>query len=163
MVEDWVALIGNMNGAVRDLRQAAPEIMKTFSDMTRAAHGGEALDGKTKELVALAIAVATRCAPCIPYHAEGAVRQGASRAAVAETLAMAYGRRPLCDVRRPGPGGGRSNRGEGSQACVTAAANGRPQLPSRTRITGSCSLKIAVRQETHGVFSRSQRCQALHL
>jgi len=68
---DWLALIGNMNGAVRDLRQAAPEIMKTFSDMTRAVHGGEALDGKTKELVALAIAVATRCAPCIPYHAEG--------------------------------------------------------------------------------------------
>ena len=78
-----------MNNAVRDLRQAAPEVMKTFSDMARAAHGGEALDGKTKELVALAIAVATRCSPCIPYHAEGAVKQGASRAAVAETLAMA--------------------------------------------------------------------------
>jgi AhpD family alkylhydroperoxidase len=88
MVEDWLALIGNMNNAVRDLRQAAPEVMKTFSDMARAAHGGEALDGKTKELVALAIAVATRCSPCIPYHAEGAVKQGASRAAVAETLAM---------------------------------------------------------------------------
>jgi alkylhydroperoxidase/carboxymuconolactone decarboxylase family protein YurZ len=69
MVEDWLALIGNMNSAVRDLRQAAPEVMKTFSDMARAAHGGEALDGKTKELVALAIAVATRCSPCIPYHA----------------------------------------------------------------------------------------------
>jgi alkylhydroperoxidase/carboxymuconolactone decarboxylase family protein YurZ len=66
MVEDWLALIGNMNNAVRDLRQAAPEVMKTFSDMARAAHGGEALDGKTKELVALAIAVATRCSPCIP-------------------------------------------------------------------------------------------------
>jgi AhpD family alkylhydroperoxidase len=39
--------------------------------------------------VALAIAVATHCAPCIPYHAEGAIKAGASRAAVAETLAMA--------------------------------------------------------------------------
>lgn len=89
MIEDWPALIGDMNGAVRDLRQAAPEVMKTFSDMARAAHGGAALDAKTKELVALAIAVATRCAPCIAYHAEGAVRAGASRAAVAETLGMA--------------------------------------------------------------------------
>lgn len=89
MVEDWLALIGNMNGAVRDLRQAAPEVMKTFSDMARAAHGGEALDAKTKELVALAIGVAIRCAPCIAYHAEAAVRAGVSRAAVAETLAMA--------------------------------------------------------------------------
>lgn len=89
MVEDWLALIGNMNAAVRDLRKASPEVMKTFADMARAAHGGEALDGKTKELVALAIGVAIRCSPCIAYHAEGAVRQGASQAEVAETLGMA--------------------------------------------------------------------------
>jgi AhpD family alkylhydroperoxidase len=89
MTEDWLALIGNMNGAVRDLRQASPEVMKAFSEMARAAHGGAALDGKTKELVALAISVAVRCDPCIAYHAEGAVKQGASRDEVAETLAMA--------------------------------------------------------------------------
>ena len=89
MVEDWLALIQNMNGAVRDLRHAAPEVMKTFSDMARAAHSGEALDGQTKELVALAISVATRCSPCIAYHAEAAVKEGASGAAVAETLGMA--------------------------------------------------------------------------
>ena len=57
--------------------------------MAVAAHHGNALDGKTKELVALAIGVATRCAPCIAYHAGEAVKQGASREAVAETLAMA--------------------------------------------------------------------------
>jgi AhpD family alkylhydroperoxidase len=89
MVEDWSALIQNMNGAVRDLRQAAPEVMKTFADMARAAHGGKALDNKTKELVALSISVAIRCTPCIAYHAEAAIRQGASGAEVAETLAMA--------------------------------------------------------------------------
>ena len=89
MVEDWRAMIAEMNGAVRDLRQADPDIMKAFSEMARAAHGGSALDGKTKELIALAIGVATRCAPCIAYHAEGAVKHGASREAVAETLAMA--------------------------------------------------------------------------
>lgn len=89
MVEDWLALMGSMNGAVRDLRMASPDMMKAFSDMARAAHGGEALDAKTKELVALAISVAVRCDPCIAYHAEGAVKQGASRAEVSETLAMA--------------------------------------------------------------------------
>lgn len=89
MVEDWLALMSDMNGAVRNLRQASPEVMKAFSEMSRAAHVGEALDGKTKELVALAIGVAVRCDPCIAYHAEGAVKQGASRAEVAETLAMA--------------------------------------------------------------------------
>lgn len=89
MVEDWLALMGNMNGAVRDLRKASPDVMKAFSEMARAAHGGEALDGKTKELVALAIGVAVHCDPCIAYHAEGAVKHGATRAEVAETLAMA--------------------------------------------------------------------------
>lgn len=89
MFEDWLALMGTMNGAVRDLRTASPDVMKAFSDMARAAHGGEALDGKTKELVALAISVAVRCDPCIAYHAEGAVKQGASRSEVSETLAMA--------------------------------------------------------------------------
>ena len=88
MVEDWLALIGNMNGATRELRHAAPETMKAFSEMARAAQSGAALDGATKELVALALSVATRCAPCIAYHAEGAVKRGASREAIAETLAM---------------------------------------------------------------------------
>ena len=89
MVEDWLAMIGDMNGAVRELRQVSPEVMKTFGDMARAAHAGNALDGKTKELVALAISVAVRCDPCIAYHAEAAVRHGASRAELAETLGMA--------------------------------------------------------------------------
>ena len=89
MVDDWLALISNMNGAVSDLRQATPEVMKTFSDMALAAHGGEALDQKTKELVALGISVAVRCAPCVAYHAQGALKHGASREAIAETLAMA--------------------------------------------------------------------------
>jgi AhpD family alkylhydroperoxidase len=89
MTEDWAALIGDMNGAVRNLRQASPDVMKAFGDMARAAHGGEALDSKTKELIAIAIGVAVRCDPCIAYHVEGAIKQGASRAEVAETLAMA--------------------------------------------------------------------------
>ncbi|MEO8668591.1 MAG: carboxymuconolactone decarboxylase family protein [Bauldia sp.] len=88
MMEDWLALVGKMNGGIRELRQAEPDVMKAFSEMSRSAHGGNALDDVTKELVALAISVAIRCAPCIAYHAEGAVKHGASREAVAETLAL---------------------------------------------------------------------------
>ena len=63
--------------------------MKAFGDIARAGHGGEALDAKTKELVALAISVAVRCNPCIAYHAKGALNQGASGAEAAEMLGMA--------------------------------------------------------------------------
>lgn len=89
MIQDWQGLIESMNKGVGDLRQAAPEVMKSFSEMARAAHGGQALDGKTKELIALALGVSTRCGPCIAYHAEGAMKQGATRAEIAETLATA--------------------------------------------------------------------------
>lgn len=89
MIEDWTALIDAMNGGVRELRQGAPEVMKSFAEMARAAHGGAALDGKTKELIALGISVATRCSPCIAYHAEGAAKKGASREEVLETMATA--------------------------------------------------------------------------
>lgn len=91
---NWRELINEMNGAVRNLRGASPAVMKAFADMNRAAHGAgseapPALDAATQELIALAISVATRCEPCIAYHAEGAVKAGASREQVAQTLAMA--------------------------------------------------------------------------
>ncbi len=89
MIQDWKELIANMDVGVKDLRQGAPDVMKSFGEMARAAHGGGALDGKTKELIALAIGVATRCAPCIAYHAQGAVKCGATREEVAETMGMA--------------------------------------------------------------------------
>lgn len=89
MIEDWRELIEGMNGGVRTLRHGAPDVMKSFSDMAKAAHGGDALDGKTKELIALAIAVATRCSPCIAYHAEGAAKKSASREEILETMATA--------------------------------------------------------------------------
>ncbi|HQS47762.1 carboxymuconolactone decarboxylase family protein [Reyranella sp.] len=89
MIEDWKKLIENMNGGVKSLRQEAPGVMKSFSDMARSAHAGEALDPATKELIALAISVATRCQPCIAYHAEGAAKAGATREQISETLGMA--------------------------------------------------------------------------
>jgi AhpD family alkylhydroperoxidase len=63
--------------------------MKGFSALARAALEARALDTKTKELVALAIAVATRCDACLAFHAEAALRQGASRDEVMETMGMA--------------------------------------------------------------------------
>ncbi|MBW4021782.1 MAG: carboxymuconolactone decarboxylase family protein [Proteobacteria bacterium] len=89
MIQDWQRLIDTMNIGVGNLRQGAPEAMKAFSELAKGAHGGQALDLRTKELIALAIGVSTRCQPCIAYHAEGAAKAGASRAEVLEAMAMA--------------------------------------------------------------------------
>ena len=89
MMQDWLQLIENMNGGVKTLRQGAPEVMKGFSALAQGALGGSALDQKSKELIALALGVAARCAPCIAYHAEAAAKHGATREEVLEVMGMA--------------------------------------------------------------------------
>ena len=89
MHENWPELAAEMTPALRELRTGAPEVMKAFSAIARAALDGTALDAKTKELIALVIAVAIRCDPCIAFHAESAVKRGASRAEIIETMGMA--------------------------------------------------------------------------
>ena len=64
---------------MRKLRQDIPDTMKAFSALAQAATRDGALDKKTKELIALAIGIATRCDGCIGFHAEALVRLGASR------------------------------------------------------------------------------------
>jgi AhpD family alkylhydroperoxidase len=71
------------------LRLSTPEAMKAFAELGRAAMAAGALDKKTKELIALALGVATRCEPCIGFHAQALARLGASRQEVDETLAVA--------------------------------------------------------------------------
>lgn len=89
MHKDWPAMTTELNGAIRDLRGGAADVMKAFSGIAQAALKPGALDTKTKELIALAIAVATRCDGCVAFHAKAAVEQGASREEVMETMGMA--------------------------------------------------------------------------
>ncbi len=89
MHNDWPALAEGMPPALHELRAGAPDVMSGFSAVTRAALGGKALDAKTKELIALGIAVAIRCDACVAFHAEAAVKRGATREEVMGTMGMA--------------------------------------------------------------------------
>ena len=84
----WPELTKDLNAMLRDLRVGSPDVMKAFSGLAQAALAPKALDTKTKELIALAIGVATRCDDCIAFHAKAAVDHGASEQEVLETLAM---------------------------------------------------------------------------
>ncbi len=86
---NWPEHTKELSAHMRTLRSDAPEVMKAFSGLAQAALAPKALDGKTKELVALGIAVAIRCDDCIGFHVKAALQQGASRAEIAETLGMA--------------------------------------------------------------------------
>ena len=88
-MQDWPQTVTDLTVHLRDLRGGAPEVMKAFAGMAQAALAPKALDGKTKELIVLAIAVAIRCDDCIAFHVKAARQQGASRDEVLEALGMA--------------------------------------------------------------------------
>ena len=87
--KDWPELTRELAAQLRNLRAGAPEVMKAFSGVAQTALAPKALDCKTKELIALGIAVAVRCDDCIAFHAKAAFEQGASQDEVAEALGMA--------------------------------------------------------------------------
>jgi len=83
-----VEAIAAMRGKLKSLNQALPDTTRAFSALSKAAVAGTALDHRTLEFVALAIAVADRCEPCIEFHTEALIRAGASRAEIADVLGM---------------------------------------------------------------------------
>jgi len=48
-----------------------------------------ALSARTKELIALAIAITVRCDGCIAYHVHDAVHAGATRGEIVEAIGVA--------------------------------------------------------------------------
>ena len=71
------------------LRGAIPDTMKGFAQLHHAASGDGALSTKTKELIALAVAVSARCDGCIAFHAHDAVKAGATDEEIVEALGVA--------------------------------------------------------------------------
>jgi AhpD family alkylhydroperoxidase len=74
---------------VRELRRTIPPVHEGFARLDRSALGAGALDARTKELIALAIAVVQECDGCVVAHAGGAVRTGATSPEVAEAIGVA--------------------------------------------------------------------------
>ena len=89
MHKDWPQMASELSQALREVRSGTPNTMKAFSALAQAALEPKALDGKTKELLALGISVAIRCDGCVAFHAQAAVKQGATRDEVMETMGMA--------------------------------------------------------------------------
>ncbi len=73
---------------LRVLNRLNPETAKGFGALSKAALEEGALDHKTREFLALAIAVTQHCEPCINLHIEALIRHGATRAELGSALAM---------------------------------------------------------------------------
>jgi AhpD family alkylhydroperoxidase len=84
------AVLDELNPLHRELRRAVPDVYAGFGALHKAAFTPGALDGKTKELIALAIGVVEGCDGCIASHAQAAARAGATRQEAAEAIGVTF-------------------------------------------------------------------------
>ena len=89
MTTSYVELTRDISAEMAKLRQEIPDAMRGFGALAQAATKDGVLDAKTKELIAIALSVAVRCDPCVGFHAQALVKLGATRAELAEVMAMA--------------------------------------------------------------------------
>src|SRR6266540_3792277 len=85
----------NVGTQFKRMRELVPEAYRAFLEFDQKAFKDGALPGKTKELMALAIAQITQCPWCIQAHTKKSAMAGASDEEIAETtfvaMAMAAG------------------------------------------------------------------------
>ena len=84
----WKTFLNETLDRVRVFEKAAPETFKGFGIMAERAKRESALDKKTKEFIALGMAVSTRCDSCIGFHVQALVTLGTTREEIVDALSM---------------------------------------------------------------------------
>ncbi len=89
MSEKFTNITKDISTQLAKMRKEMPEVMAGFSSLSQAASKEGVLDKKTKELIAMALAVANHCPGCIGFHSQALLKYKASREELLETLGMA--------------------------------------------------------------------------
>lgn len=89
MAKDYKEITKSISDNLKAIRSGIPETMQGFSAMAQNATKDGVLNKKTKEFIALAIGVSTRCDGCIGFHAKALAELGATKEEVLEVLGMA--------------------------------------------------------------------------
>ena len=74
----------------RELRHAIPQVYAGYKELHDSALSAGALDARTKELIAMAIAIRKECDGCIAAHAHAAVQHGATPQEAAEAIGVTF-------------------------------------------------------------------------
>lgn len=86
---NWEKFMDDTIADIGTLYKEIPDTISGFNKMGAAAKKDGALSEKTKEIMALGIAIATRCDSCIGFHVKSLIRLGTTREELCEALAMA--------------------------------------------------------------------------
>jgi AhpD family alkylhydroperoxidase len=88
MSKSFKTITQDISKALTTFRKEAVTPMQGFDTMAKSAMAEGSLSALDKELIATAIAVATRCDGCIGFHVRALVRMGATREQINEMLAV---------------------------------------------------------------------------
>lgn len=89
MSKNYRDITRSVSASLAKLRVGQPDLTQGFAALSKAAMRSGALDGKTKELIALALGVGGHCDACIGFHLQALIRLGATRGEIEETLGVA--------------------------------------------------------------------------
>ena len=85
---DWKIFLSNTKKSFANLNKHIPETFDGFNAMGKEAKKNGELSEKSKEFIALGIAIATRCESCIGFHVASLVRLGATKGEFIEAMAQ---------------------------------------------------------------------------
>jgi len=88
MSKSFVTITRDVAQGMETLRHEIPDTMQGVQAMAKSALKGGAVDELHKELIALAIGVASRCDACIGFHVKALIRLGVTREQLMETLGI---------------------------------------------------------------------------
>jgi AhpD family alkylhydroperoxidase len=89
MMLNWSEYKQQVTAGVGQLAAASPDIVRGYRVLSDAGQKSGKLDAKTRELIALAVAVTRQCDGCIAVHTDAAIQHGATREEIAEALGVA--------------------------------------------------------------------------
>ncbi len=89
MGKDYPRYFEHLQQLMGTMGKELPGPMQGFSQLHATSLKDGVLSTKTKELIALAIAIAVRCDGCISFHVHDALKAGVTRAEVFETIGVA--------------------------------------------------------------------------
>lgn len=86
---DWNAYRKQIAAGISEIAKASPDVVKGYRTISAARATTGALDAKTRELVAIAVAVTVRCDGCIATHVALAKKHGATTDEITDALGVA--------------------------------------------------------------------------
>ncbi|MFM0149845.1 carboxymuconolactone decarboxylase family protein [Paraburkholderia sp. RL18-085-BIA-A] len=88
-MHDWTQYRKQLATGVSGFGKLSPDTIKGYVALVGAAQKTGHLDDKTRELIAMAVAISLRCDGCIAVHTASAHKFGATKEEIAEALGVA--------------------------------------------------------------------------